>query len=164
MSSGNQNNPIWPLLQPTRGLDVIIVNDNSADTDDNWPNGTEIIHTYKLALAAGLTRMPPMPSIDTFMKQGLYKRAAFFGCENKTYVTIIWLPNTNYTFASNVPSSQFDYPQNDTVEMIANGNMVATQGNDKDWPICLGCGIVHKNSEKMPWECKACLEKYCFKE
>ena len=31
-----QNNPIWPLLH--RAVDVIIVNDNSADTSNNFPN------------------------------------------------------------------------------------------------------------------------------
>jgi Lysophospholipase catalytic domain len=35
-----QNNPIWPLLH--RVVDVIIVNDNSADTSQNWPNGVRI--------------------------------------------------------------------------------------------------------------------------
>lgn len=49
-----QNNPIWPLLH--REVDVIIVNDNSADTSNNFPNGSEILTTYVQSLSAGLTR------------------------------------------------------------------------------------------------------------
>lgn len=40
-----QNNPIFPFLQPARKIDVILVNDNSADTGANYPNGSEILTT-----------------------------------------------------------------------------------------------------------------------
>lgn len=55
----NQNNPIWPFIQPARAnnISVLIVNDNSADTSDNFPNGTEIYHTYLQASARGLTQV-----------------------------------------------------------------------------------------------------------
>jgi lysophospholipase len=143
---------------------VLLVNDNSADTDDNWPNGTEILHTYNMAQASGLTRMPYIPSIETFMSKGLYKRATFFGCDNREQLTIIYLPNTNYTYASNIATAQFDYSINETRAMIANGNKIMTQNDDQDWPICLGCGIAHKSVRRMPGQCKACLEKYCYKK
>ena len=141
------------------------MNDNSADTDDNWPNGTEILHTYNLAKSAGLTKMPWVPSADKFIKQNLHKRASFYGCYAPDKATIIFLPNTNYTsFESNPPSSKFDYTKNETVAMIKNGNLIATQGKDKAWPTCLACGIVHKTARRMPEECKGCLEKYCVNE
>lgn len=38
-----QNNPLFPLLQPARNIDVILVNDNSADiSGTNFPNGSEV--------------------------------------------------------------------------------------------------------------------------
>jgi lysophospholipase len=169
--TANQNNPLWPLLQPSRAIDVILVNDNSADTDDNWPNGTEILHTYTLAKSVSpqLTKMPYIPPVSTFMDQNLYRRAAFFGCYDTTKATIIFLPNTNYTaFESNPASSKFDYTKEETEKMIQNGNLVATQGSDKEWATCLGCGIMHKNvgseSKKVLDKCKACLDKYCVAE
>jgi lysophospholipase len=162
----NQNNPLWPLIQPQRGINVIIVSDNSADTDDNWPNGTEIRHTYDLAKSSGLTRMPWVPDANTFIANNLHKRASFFGCRNTNLTTIVFLPNTNYTsFESNPASSKFDYTKEETREMIKNGNLVATQGGDKEWPLCLACGIMHKrHTSQLPHECKACLEKYCVDE
>lgn len=33
-----QNVPVWPLIQPARNIDVLILNDNSADTTDNFPS------------------------------------------------------------------------------------------------------------------------------
>lgn len=38
-----QNNPLFPLLQPSRNVSVILVNDNSADiSGTNFPNGSEV--------------------------------------------------------------------------------------------------------------------------
>ena len=82
-----QNNPIFPLLQPSRGVDAIIVNDNSADSN-NFPNGSEILTTYVQSLNAGLTKMPFIPSVETFVAEGLNKRPTFFGCDDMSKVTI----------------------------------------------------------------------------
>jgi lysophospholipase len=37
-SFSNQNSPIWPFIVNERPADVLIVNDNSADTEDNFPD------------------------------------------------------------------------------------------------------------------------------
>ena len=71
----DQNNPIWPFIQPARTVDVLIVNDDSADTTDNFPNGTEIHQTYVNAQADGLSKMPFIPDVSTFVSEGLNKRA-----------------------------------------------------------------------------------------
>ncbi|KAK1073129.1 hypothetical protein LTR74_002095 [Friedmanniomyces endolithicus] len=81
------DNPIWPFIQPSRSVDVLIINDNSADTPDNFPNGTEIQQTYLNAQAAGLHKMPFIPDVSTFVSRGLNKRATFFGC-NETGTTL----------------------------------------------------------------------------
>lgn len=83
-----QNNPVFPLLQLARGVDVILVNDNSADTN-NFPNGTGILTTYVQSLTQKLTRMPYIPSVETFLAQGLHKKAVFFGCSARDKATII---------------------------------------------------------------------------
>jgi lysophospholipase len=53
-SESGQTIPFWPLLQPARALDVIIAFEGSSETRMGWPNGTNIIDTYKAATAAGL--------------------------------------------------------------------------------------------------------------
>ena len=159
-----QNNPIWPFLQPSRPIDVLIVNDNSADTSDNYPNGTEILTTYVQAQAAGLSRMPFIPSVSTFVSEGLNKRATFFGCQDTSKLTIVYLPNVNYTYDSGQPTSKLEYTVAETDAMIANGVQIATQGGDAGWSTCLGCAIVMKTGQALPPQCQACFQKYCYSQ
>lgn len=163
----DQNNPVWPFLQPARGIDVILVNDNSADTDANYPNGTELLETYRQAQRTGLTKMPFIPPVDEFVSKSLHQRATFFGCGDAAKTTLIFLPNFNYTsFNAGVPSSQFEYSPQQITSMLEAGNRVALQNGDKEWPKCLACGIVEKKfkAEVLPGDCKACLDKYCYKQ
>lgn len=157
-----QNNPIWPFIQEARDVDVLIVNDNSADTNDNFPNGTEIRLTYERAKAVGLAKMPFIPTADTFASENLTNRAQFFGCNETGTVLIIWLPNADYTFDSGQPTLRLEYPVNDTNAMIENGVQIAIQGGDDGWPFCLACAIKNADANALPDGCNACFEKYCY--
>ncbi|KAM3416900.1 Lysophospholipase [Cercospora zeina] len=162
--SAGQNVPIWPFIQPARPVDILIANDNSADTTDNFPNGTEIRQTYENAQAAGLTRMPFIPDVAEFVSQGLNKRATFFGCDEPDTVFIIYLPNVNYTFPSNQPTSKIQYSSEETDGMIRNGNAIATQNGDANWGLCFACGIKARDgSDASPEGCEACFQKYCYR-
>lgn len=159
-----QNNPIWPFIQPARAVDVLIVNDNSADSESNWPDGSQIFNTYQQAQARGLSRMPFIPPSLTFVSQGLNKRPTFFGCDNPNALTIIYLPNAQYTFPSNEPTFKLQYSKADTDAMIANGVQIASKGGDAAWPTCLGCAITKKSGKSLPAECNACFSQYCYKQ
>ncbi|EKG20474.1 hypothetical protein MPH_02197 [Macrophomina phaseolina MS6] len=158
----DQNNPLWPLLHRAAEIDVLLVNDNSADTDDNWPNGTEIYNTYLQAQAQGVAGLPVIPDPDTFVAEGLNQRATFFGCNDTDALTVVFVPNYNFTYDSNVATLQLQYSAEETSSMIANGAQVADQGGDAQWAGCLACGIMAKSGETLPDECTACLEKYCY--
>lgn len=155
-----QGNPIWPFLH--RNIDVIIVNDNSADTVGNFPNGTEILHTYEAAVAAGLTTMPVIPSAETFVSKGLHQKPTFFGCNSDETATIIYIPNYNYTYPSGQPTSKIQYYKNETDGMVANGVQIANYGGKADWPLCLACGIMKKSGNTLPSGCSGCFEEYCY--
>jgi lysophospholipase len=157
-----QNNPIWPFLQPARGVDVMIVNDNSADTSTNFPNGSEILTTYVQSLSHNLTRMPFIPSVDTFISEGLNTRATFFGCNDTSKITIVYVPNVDYTFASNVSTDQLEYSKPETDSMIANGVQIANQGGKDGWGTCLGCALMMKTGQTLPSDCPACFTEYCY--
>lgn len=116
-----QGNPLWLFLQPARAVDIIIVNDNNADTADNFPNGSQLLNTFVQSQSAGLRRMPFIPSVDTFLSQGLNRRPTVFGCNTTTTITIVYLPNVNLTFPSNTSTFQFQYPVSETRAMISNG-------------------------------------------
>lgn len=159
-----QNNPIFPMLQPARGIDVLIVNDNSADTSNNFPNGSEILTTYVQSFNHNLTRMPYIPSVETFVAEGLNTRATFFGCNTTDKLTIVYVPNTNITYQSNVATAQLVYSKTETDDMVANGVAMIEQGGVSDWGTCLGCAIMMKTDQALPGACKACYSKYCYFE
>lgn len=157
-----QNNPIWPFIHDARSVDVLIVSDNSADTDSNFPNGTEIRVTYEQAQAQGLTKMPYIPDVATFVSQGLNERAVFFGCDDYDALTIVYLPNHDYSYDSNKSTAMLQYSKTQTDDMIANGNLIATQGGNASWPVCLGCAIMKKTNETLPSDCTSCFDTYCY--
>jgi lysophospholipase len=102
------------------------VNGNSADAG-NFPNGSELLTTYVQSFNHGYTRMPLVPSVETFISEGLNKRATFFGCNGQSKVTIVYPPNNNYTFASNTGTFQLEYPKWEADAMIVNGVGIATK-------------------------------------
>lgn len=157
-----QNNPIFPMLQPSRAVDVLLVNDNSADNAMSFPNGSEILTTYVQSMSANLTRMPYIPSVDTFVTQGLATKPTFFGCNDPSKVTIIYIPNKIFSFASNVSTTMLEFTPDQTDGIIANGAQIASNGNDTMWATCLGCGIMAKSGAAMPAACPACLAQYCY--
>lgn len=159
-----QNNPVWPLLHPHRPLEVIFVNDNSADTPTNYPNGSELRRTYEQAKESGMTRMPYIPNADVFVAKGMNKRATFFGCDDKQKITIVYFPNRNFWYESGTSTYKLQYTPAQVDGMIKNGMYVATQGNDAEWPFCLGCAITLKTGDVTPNACKPCLQKYCYRE
>lgn len=161
---GLHNDPIAPLLEPARNVSVIILSDNSAD-EDAFPIGEDLIDAYEYMATVGRLRdrMPTIPDQDTFLANGLNKRAVFFGCDEPAAVTIVYLPNVNYTYQSNLDTNQYQYDDDVTIGMIANGNAIATQNGDEGWGLCLACSIMMKEpSATLPDGCDACFSEYCY--
>lgn len=152
----DENNPLFPLLQPSRNVGVIIVNDNSADTSANFPDGSELHQTYIQSLSAGLTKMPVIPATVT------NTHPTFFGCNDATKVTIVYLPNYNYTFPSGESTEKVQYSAAETRGMISNGGEVATDGGNVGWPLCLACAVAKKAGGTLPGGCAGCFGTFCY--
>ncbi|KAL8830984.1 MAG: hypothetical protein Q9191_001133 [Dirinaria sp. TL-2023a] len=159
---GGQNVPIESLLQPSRNVDVIIVGDNSDDTDEHWPDGSTLFNTYKKSKDNGLDRMPEVPEPKTFVKEGMNTHPTFFGCHDKDKVTIVYLPNVGYATKSNVATTQLVYDAKKTEAMIENGVQIATMGDHKAWAECLGCALMEKMDVELPEACGVCWEGFCY--
>lgn len=181
-----QNIPLHPLIQPMRHVDVIFAMDNSADTVrlngslSNWPNGTAIIATYErsinLVIGNG-TLFPAVPDVNTFISQGLNNRPTFFGCSASNITTdpgkvpplVVYIPNSPYTFNSNISTTTLEYTHIERDLMIENGYNIATRGNgtsDATWAACVGCAIVRREQERkgtaQTAQCKKCFADYCW--
>ena len=157
--------PLVPLLQPARGVNVVIAMDNSADVDD-FPDGRALLATQNYTKANGLTRMPVIPeNIKIKMTSGSWnKRPAFFGCHDREKVTIVYLPNMEYTFASNLKTEEVEFDSEEVEGMIENGLQIASKGGDEGWAMCLGCVFLEKTVSGLPEVCEACWKEYCFGE
>lgn len=172
-----QNIPLHPLIQPERHVDVIFAVDSSADTNDNWPNGTALVATYergkdKSGIANG-TAFPSIPDQNTFVNKGLNTRPTFFGCDSKNISghspLIVYLPNYPYVGFSNVSTFNDSYSDFARDMIITNGADVATMGNstrDSTWSTCVSCAILSRSFERtntsVPDACKKCFKDFCW--
>lgn len=175
-----QNIPLNPLIQPVRNVDVIFAIDSSADTSENWPNGTSLVATYDRSHNASIENGAPFPSIpsqQTFINLGLNNQPAFFGCNASNYTApgqtpgpiIVYLPNSPYVYDSNLTTFDPKYNASQRDAVIQNGYDVATRGNgtvDSNWPVCVGCAILSRsldrNNVAVPQACQQCFNQYCW--
>ncbi|ABN64650.2 phospholipase B3 [Scheffersomyces stipitis CBS 6054] len=184
-----QNVPYYPLIQPDRKLDIIFAYDNSADTEQSWPNGTSISYTYlrQFSDQGRGTPFPFVPGVDDFLDQGLNQRPTFFGCdaENMTNLLnfhgnpdlnvtdiplVVQLTNQRFSYNSNTSTFKMSYDDDEVRSMIQNGFEVSSRGNfsdDDNWARCVGCAIIRRSQERLGLEqseeCKECFDQYCWR-
>ncbi|THY68991.1 lysophospholipase [Aureobasidium pullulans] len=177
----SQNAPIWPFIQPVRNVSALygtdlkpsltsirlltlrLVADIGGDGANSYNSGASLYNVYVQAKARGLVKMPYIPPVSTFTSRNLTSRAQFFGCDEPNTVTIIWTPLVSYNYPSNISGSVLELPVAQTNGIIGNGNLLATQNGDSEWPTCLACALMKKTSSSIPSECTVCFAKYCFK-
>lgn len=156
----DRNVPILPLLEPSRDISVIVVSDNSNDVLD-YPDGSALVAAYEATRTGRLRgRFPAVPAVGAFSTS----QAQFFGCNETEAVTVVYLPNSDWTYASNVSTLQLQFSAAETEALVANGNEIAAQGGDAAWAGCLACGLMLKEvgASSLPSSCDACLAEYCW--
>lgn len=183
-----QNIPLYPLIQPERNVDVIFAFDNSADTNQNWPNGTSMIasHNRQFLPQGNGTIFPYVPDADSFRNLNLTSRPTFFGCDarnlsslltngNSSKYTvydsplIVYTANRPFSYYSNVTTFTLKYSNTERNSIIKNGYEIASRLNntlDPEWQACVGCAIIRRQQERANIEqsdqCKRCFERYCW--
>lgn len=179
------NMPFQPLLNPEREVDVIFAFDNSADTPDNWPNGIVLDSTFRrqFAIQSPLmgqrTRFPYVPPPTEFVEQELNKRPVFFGCDPSAVPqlpdseaplppVIVYIPNSDISYASNFSTFQLRYPKTQLNGLINNGYNLATRANgtqDIHWQTCVACAILKRGMDRTGMQsdyCDWCFQEYCW--
>ncbi|KAK6460816.1 lysophospholipase [Scheffersomyces coipomensis] len=176
-----QNIPLAPLIQPNRNLDVIFAHDNSADTDENWPDGTSLVSTYQrqfLPIGNG-THFPYVPDQNTFLNLNLTSKPTFFGCDaqNLSSLTdnyldvplVVYIANRPFSYWTNTSTYKMAYSYEEKIGMIQNGYEIETRLNttlDEEWAACVGCAIIRRSQERAGTEqseqCQQCFAQYCW--
>ncbi|CZR69536.1 related to PLB1-phospholipase B (lysophospholipase) [Phialocephala subalpina] len=159
-----QTSPIFPHLLPARNVSLVIVNDNNGDGSvmPSYPNGTAIYKSYLAAKAAGLTRMPAVPSPISYLTNYTSGNPIFFGCKDSSVTTLVWLPNADYTYASGIATFELTFTSTVSKEMVANGAAVMSRNDSDEWAVCLSCAILDAGGLDVPSSCDACFEQYCY--
>jgi lysophospholipase len=101
-ASNGENVPYGPLFVRKRALDVIVTLEGSADTSDNFPNGTSPLFTNKRLsslLTSSHQQFPPIPATQQdWLDTGVTLRTTFFGCDPQQrpaeYPLVIYMPNS----------------------------------------------------------------------
>lgn len=175
----NQNVPIYPLIQPEREVDIILAFDNSADTNESWPNGASVVATYERQFSSqgNRTTFPYVPDINSFINLNLTAKPTFFGCDSSNLTNlegpvpplVVYIANRPFSYWSNTSTFQLSYEEEEKRGIIANGFEVASRLNmtlDLDWRKCLGCAIIRRSEERagieQSDECLSCFDEYCW--
>jgi lysophospholipase len=77
--------------------------------------------------------MPVIPPVATFIAEHLNQRPTFFGCNDASQTTFIYLPNYNYTYPSSQSTAKLEYLKVETDGVIANGVQIASKGRACVW-------------------------------
>ncbi|ANZ75819.1 BA75_03281T0 [Komagataella pastoris] len=141
---------------------------------------------------------PIVPTYEEIVQKGLNKRPTFFGCHlDESFALtglnnsnadnnilrlpplIVYLANTQSSFASNTSTFRLSYNKDDLSKMIQNGHDIGTYSHSmafEDYPKCLGCALLKREFDKktrgmesiivknatLPKYCKRCFAKYCY--
>ena len=130
-----QNIPLYPLLQEQRQVDVIFAYDNSADTNQYWPNGASMVASYQEQFGnqSNGTSFPYVPDVATFVNSNLTPNQHFSvvmpkfnltTTQNKTSVydipLLVYTANRPFSYWSNT-SFQMKYETKERNAIIQNG-------------------------------------------
>ena len=99
-SETGQTIPLWPVIQPERGVDFIVALDASGDGQNNWVNGTNLYDTSLAAAEAGIP-FPTVPPAATLINLNITRLPTFFGCNDSAVPTVLYLPNSPFSGYSN---------------------------------------------------------------
>lgn len=170
-----QNIPFAPLLY--RNVDAIIANDNSADTADNWPNGTSLYMTMLWAQKNGLN-FPNVPAPDVAVAQGLNTKPSFYGCYANTGPLVVSIPAAPDIVGAdgvvNIGTVTFNVDDSVVPTFIQNGNAnilrgpgtLAAQTTPGNWPQCVACAVMQRKLARdgipLPAVCQTCFTQLCW--
>ncbi|KAL7422107.1 hypothetical protein Q5752_002750 [Cryptotrichosporon argae] len=164
-----QENPIWPLLQPARKTDFIIVSDNGGtELSSGWMNGTSFVNTAKLATLAGLP-FPRVPDVNTMLNLNHTSRPVLYGCNEPAVPLILYAADFPYSAYTNISFSVSALSGAQVTALTANGLALLSQNASAlapGWTACIACAVVERSLARArlarPAACDTCFAEHCW--
>ncbi|KAJ7181271.1 FabD/lysophospholipase-like protein, partial [Mycena filopes] len=158
-----QESPIWPLIQPARKMDFLLVSDSSGvELSSGWMNGTNLINTAAMAIANDVP-FPKIPDVNTFLINNYTLAPVFFGCNEPSVPLVLFVADAPYSAYSNattvVGSAQIQLLLQNTLDIVS-------QGGNATWAQCIACGSILRSLERLaqpiPAQCELCFARHCW--
>ncbi|KAJ6470345.1 FabD/lysophospholipase-like protein [Mycena sanguinolenta] len=157
-----QESPIWPLIQPVRKMDFLLVSDSSGvELSSGWMNGTNLINTGAMAIANNVP-FPKLPDVNTFLINNYTLAPVFFGCNEPEVPLLLYVADAPYSAYSNattiIGEAQIQLLLQNTLDLVSQSNTT--------WAQCIACGSILRSLERLghaiPDQCKLCFERHCW--
>ncbi|KAJ7746455.1 FabD/lysophospholipase-like protein [Mycena maculata] len=161
-----QESPVWPLIQPARKMDFLLVTDSSgAELSSGWMNGTNLINTASMAIANNVP-FPKLPDVNTFLINNYTLAPVFFGCNEPEVPLLLFVADAPYSAYSNATTVIATGPSEAQIQILLQNTLdIVSQGNTT-WAQCIACGSILRSLERLgqpiPDQCTLCFEQHCW--
>ncbi|KAJ7740555.1 FabD/lysophospholipase-like protein [Mycena metata] len=161
-----QESPIWPLIQPARKMDFLLVSDSSgSELSSGWMNGTNLINTASMAIANNVP-FPKIPDINTFLINNYTLAPVFFGCNEPEVPLVLFVADAPYSAYSNATTVVATGPSEDQIQILLQNTLDIVSQSNTTWAQCIACGSILRSLERLgqpiPDQCKLCFAEHCW--
>ncbi|KAJ7657058.1 lysophospholipase catalytic domain-containing protein [Mycena rosella] len=164
-----QETPIWPLIQPVRKMDFLLVSSSPISSfvvdcvKSGWMNGTNLINTAAMAIANNVP-FPKLPDVNTFLINNYTLAPSatltfpnLTGCNEPEVQLLLYVADAPYSAYSNATT------------LVA---YVFSSPDARPFPQSFqqhranACGFILRSLERLgqaiPDQCKLCFERHCW--
>ncbi|KAJ7451275.1 FabD/lysophospholipase-like protein [Mycena galericulata] len=161
-----QESPIWPLIQPARKMDFLLVTDSSgSELSSGWMNGTNLINTASMAIANNVP-FPKLPNVNTFLINNYTLAPVFFGCNEPEVPLVLFVADAPYSAYSNATTVVATGPSEAQIQMLLQNTLDIVSQSNTTWAQCIACGSILRSLERLgqpiPDQCTLCFEQHCW--
>ncbi|KAF7369653.1 Lysophospholipase [Mycena venus] len=161
-----QESPIWPLIQPVRKMDFLLVSDSSGvELSSGWMNGTNLINTAAMAIANNVP-FPKLPNVITFLINNYTLAPVFFGCNEPDVPLLLYVADAPYSAYSNATTLVGTGPSEAQIQLLLQNTLDLVSQSNTTWAQCIACGSILRSLERLgqaiPDHCKLCFESHCW--
>ncbi|KAJ7039368.1 FabD/lysophospholipase-like protein [Mycena alexandri] len=161
-----QESPIWPLIQPARKMDFLLVSDSSgAELSSGWMNGTNLVNTASMAIANNVP-FPKLPDINTFLINNYTLAPVFFGCNEPEVPLVLFVADAPYSAYSNATTVVATGPSEGQIQLLLQNSLDIVSQSNTTWAQCIACGSILRSLERLgqpiPDQCTLCFAEHCW--
>ncbi|KAJ7300918.1 FabD/lysophospholipase-like protein [Mycena albidolilacea] len=161
-----QESPIWPLIQPVRKMDFLLVSDSSGvELSSGWMNGTNLINTAAMAIANNVP-FPKLPDVNTFLINNYTLAPVFFGCNEPEVPLLLFVADAPYSAYSNATTLVGTGPSEAQIQLLLQNTLDLVSQSNTTWAQCIACGSILRSLERLgqaiPDQCTLCFERHCW--